>query len=373
MISICRSRESLDGDRDGAAFENTSNLNSNKQFNSTLAIPQNCYNPSDNGNSPYYPSQNSRSTHSICQSSTPKISNNAESMKHSGVFPSEEVSPVVLRNNSRSLRNNMVQNHPNHFGNPSYHNNFSSNTNLTKQSILITPSSSMLNIKHYTDCNGSGVEGIRYCGVNTDGVIMNPVLLHHEQMRKTNENDTKRNRQSVPAMWGYSSPKHSNSTTPTNFDSYLSRNNHLHESMGNNRFSVSRKASPTIDYNNQNGTYPPNYNNQNNLDHTNIPMIVEPPQNEYGVHRRISPQDQLLWTNGLKVPNVNGDQKRKISSPAMLGGISMDNIGATGNSIYLRHGTSFNCLNMVLNNFASPFIKTFANDDIDELTFLCMK
>ena len=111
--------------------------------------------------------------------------------------------------------------------------------------------------------------------------------------------------------------------------------------------------------NNQNGTYPPNYKNQNNLDHTNIPMIVEPPQNEYGVHRRISPQDQLLWTNGLKVPNVIGDQKRKISSPAQLGGISMDNIGATGNSIYLRHGTSFNCLNMVQNNFASPYIQSF--------------
>ena len=70
--------------------------------------------------------------------------------------------------------------------------------------------------------------------------------------------------------------------------------------MGNNRFSVSRKASPTIDYNNQNGSYAPNHNKQNNLDHTNIPMIIEPPQNEFGVHRRISPQDQLLWTNGLK-------------------------------------------------------------------------
>ena len=345
-------------------FGSTSSLNSKKEFNSTLAIPQNGYNQTAHRTSSRHVYQNSRTTHPTCHSSTPKISNNFESMKQPSLFPSDEVSPVVLRDNkNRNMRNNMVQNSSKNIGNPSFYNNFLSNTNLTKPSILVTPSSSMMNLKHHNEYNGSGVEEAKYCGVNTDGVIMNPVLLHQEHIQKRNENDTNRYIRSASTPWGHASPIYFNNTTTTNIDPNLSRSNILHERLGNNRFSVSRKASPTkVDYNYMNGIFPNHINNesdnynQNNLNHTKIPRIIEPGRNEYVSERRISAHEQLLWTGGLKLPTMNGDQERKLSSPAQLGGISMDNIGATGNSIYLRHGTSFNCLNMVLTNVASNFI-----------------
>ena len=101
-------------------------------------------------------------------------------------------------------------------------------------------------------------------------------------------------------------------------------------------------------------------------------MIIETTPNEFGMIRRISPQEQLLWGNGLKTPNSDGKQQIKLSSPPQLGGISMDNIGDTGNSIYLRHGTSFNCLTMVLNNFASNHTNNAVDDEIKLLTIVCM-
>ena len=281
------------------------------------------------------------------------MSNNVDSIKPTVMFPSDEVSPVVLRDKSRSLRNNTVQNPSMHMNNPAFSNSFLSNTNIPRPSILLTPSSTMMNVRNYPDYTGSGVEEMRYCGVNTDGVIMNPILLQQETVRKNKENDTKRHRQSLPVLGEFSSPHHSNNTTPTNFDPYLSKSNKLHEINGNNRFSISRKAIPTkVDYNHTNGIFPSHCNNHNDYNHLNpvdIPMIIETGPNEFNSPRRISPQEQLLWANGLMPPPIaSGKPERKLSSPAQLGGISMDNIGATGNSIYLRHGTSFNCLNMVL-------------------------
>ena len=361
---IYRSRESLDDERNRVGFGSTSILNSKREFNSTLAIPQNGYNQNAPGSSSHHSYQNLRTTHPSCHSSTPKISNNFESMKQPSLFPSDEVSPVVLRDKkNRNMRTNMVQNSSKNIGNQSFYNNFLSNKNLTKPSILVTPSPSMMNLNYCSNYNGSGVEGVKYCGVNTDGVIMNPVLLHREQVQKMNENDSNKYIRSASTPWGHSSPIYFNSITPTNIDPNLSRSNVLHEHLEKNRFSVSRKASPTkVDYNNTKGAFPNHINYgsdlyiQNNLNHTMVPRIIEPTRNGYVAERPISAHEQLLWKSGLKPPTTNSDQERKLSSPAQLGGISMDNIGATGNSIYLRHGASFNCLNMVLTNIASDFI-----------------
>ena len=308
------------------------------------------------------------------------MSNNVDLTNQSVLFPSDEVSPVVLRDKSRSQRCNMVQNHPKHISNPAFSNNFLSNTNIPKPSILLTPCSSMINVKNYSDNYGTGVEEIRYCGVNTDGVIMNPMHLHQQQIRTTSRNETKRYRQSLPAPGDYLPPNNSNTATSTNFDPYPSRHKNLHEMLGNNKFSVSRKASPTkVDYTNTNSVFPSHCNDRNdkecgftNLNHANIPMIIETTPNDFGMQRRISPQEQLLWANGLNPPTSDGKQLRKLSSPPQLGGISMDDIGATGNSIYLRHGTSFNGLNMVLNNFASNHTNNAVDDEMKLLTILCM-
>ena len=65
------------------------------------------------------------------------------------------------------------------------------------------------------------------------------------------------------------------------------------------------------------------------------------------MQRKMSAQEKMVWTNGLTPPSMNSGNERKLSSPAHLGGISMENLGATENSLYLRHGEAFNGFNMV--------------------------
>jgi len=283
----------------------------------------------------------------ICHSSTPKITNKVDTMMEpTTLFPSYEVSPVVLRESNTyngPLRTNMVQT-----SNPSKHNVTSLqnngifyNTKITNSSIMMP--SSMMNFKHDNNNTGSGFEQL-----NTDGVLINPVLLHQEQMRKMNNSSHLR---SLSTPCGQSLHKIFNSST--NLDTNTTTKI-LHEKPEHKTFCVSRKAAPTkVDYGRTNGNFVKNTNHldvarqQANLTDGYMPSIkASNGVNIYGAQRRTSAHEQMIWTNGL-TPPINPSNQRKLSSPAHFGGISMENVGATENSIYLRHGVDFNGVNMV--------------------------
>ena len=334
-----RSRENV---FDSSDEDTTDTATLRQRLSSTLSVPQN-----GPRQLPDTSSQISRIKQPICHSSTPKITNKVDTMMEpTTLFPSYEVSPVVSRESNTyngPLRTNMVQT-----TNPSKHdvasvqnNDIFYNTKITNSSIMMP--SSMMNFKHANNRTGSGLEKL-----NTDGVLINPVLLHQEQMRKMNNSSYLR---SLSTPCGQSLHKKFNSST--NIDTNTTAKI-LHEKPEHKTFCVSRKAAPTkVDYGRANGNFAKNMNHldvarqQTNVYDSYMPSIKESNGvNIYGAQRPTSVHEQMIWTNGLTLP-INPNNQRKLSAPAHFGGISMEHVGATENSIYLRQGVDFHGVNMV--------------------------
>ena len=304
----------------------------------------------------------------ICHSSTPKISNDAVAIDPSKLFVHNGVSPVVLRDTNRhgSQRSNntLVQN-----SNPSVPASLLNTTTSSHNPanapnyfpgerpssfhfLPSTPSSSMINIKH---ANNPGCLAVEQS--YKDGSMINKTILHLENGRKRmSERNDVCNRLSADLSiihglrYSSTSPiRHSTTNVNnTNFQNkvYL----HDNKNNGNDRFSLSRKSSPTkVDYGSCYGEFPTTNGHVSGI----------------AAQQRISTQEQILWSrHQLSVPpSTNTIRKhsspsyleplrietlRKLSSPALLeDGLRSENSSCAEISILARREASTNHLNTV--------------------------
>ena len=303
----------------------------------------------------------------ICHSSTPKISNDAVAIDPSKLFVHNGVSPVVLRDTNRhgSQRSNntLVQN-----SNPSVPASLLNTTSSHNPAnapnyfpgerpssfhfLPSTPSSSMINIKH---ANNPGCLAVEQS--YKDGSMINKTILHLENGRKRmSERNDVCNRLSADLSiihglrYSSTSPIRHSTTNVNNANFQNKVYLHDNKNNGNDRFSLSRKSSPTkVDYGSCYGEFPT----------TNGHVSGNAAQ------QRISSQEQILWSrHQLSVPpSTNTIRKhsspsyleplrietlRKLSSPALLeDGLRTENSSCAEISILSRREASTNHLNTV--------------------------
>ena len=344
-------------------FDNVDGVDRLRQdFSSTLSVPLDGHHSTHSSSS-----RNLRANTQICHSSTPKIAKRTEILEPANLFSSNDVSPVVPRdtNTYGSLRNNMVQK-----ANPAITTNVQNENiyNINNSSSSMASHFSLINSKHVS--SGSGV-----IQATKGGVLINPVQLHQEQVKMMNESDA---RSHLPIQsstyWGH--PSHHNIHSTTNFDTNTTKL--LHENkFGSNTFSIARKVAPTaVDYNCINGGFTKPIINP---DRARSPCVYS---NKFNLRnensrdqRRASLHEQMLWS-GLYPASINNVNIRKLSSPVQLGGISMEKIGATENSIYLRNRAALSGFNRVFVTFKSIFFRSHVGlhpDPTNKRNLLCSK
>ena len=304
----------------------------------------------------------------ICHSSTPKISNDAVAIDPSKLFVHNGVSPVVLRDTNRhgSQRSNntLVQN-----SNPSVPASLLNTTSSHNPAnapnyfpmerpssfhfLPSTPSSSMINIKH---ANNPGCLAVEQS--YKDGSMINKTILHLENGRKRmSERNDVCNRLSADLSiihglrYSSTSPIRHSTTNVNNANFQNKVYLHDNKNNGNDRFSLSRKSSPTkVDYGSSYGEF----------------LTTNGHVSGNAAQQRISSQEQILWSrHQLSVPpSTNTIRKhsspsyleplrietlRKLSSPALLeDGLRPENsTGCSEISILSRREASTNHLKTV--------------------------
>ena len=303
----------------------------------------------------------------ICHSSTPKISNDAVAIDPSKLFVHNGVSPVVLRDTNRhgSQRSNntLVQN-----SNPSVTASLLNTTSSHNPAnapnyfpverpssfhfLPSSPNSSMINIKH---ANNPGCLAVEQS--YKDSSIINKPILHLENGRKrmSQRNDVY-NRLSADLSithglrYSSASPIRHSTTNVSNANFQNKVYLHDNKNNGNDRFSLSRKSSPTkVDYSSVYGEC----------------ATTNGHVSDNSVQQRISSQEQILWSrHQLSVPpSTNTIRKhsspsyleplrietlRKLSSPALLeDGLRTENISCAEISILSPREASTNHLKTV--------------------------
>ena len=303
----------------------------------------------------------------ICHSSTPKISNDAVAIDPSKLFVHNGVSPVVLRDTNRhgSQRSNntLVQNsnpsvpasllNTTSFHNPANAPNYFPGERPSSFHFLpSTPSSSMINIKH---ANNPGCLAVEQS--YKDGSMINKTILHLENGRKRmSERNDVCNRLSADLSiihglrYSSTSPIRHSTTNVNNANFQNKVYLHDNKNNGNDRFSLSRKSSPTkVEYGSCYGEFPTTNGHVSGI----------------AAQQRISTQEQILWSrHQLSVPpSTNTIRKhsspsyleplrietlRKLSTPALLeDGLRTENSSCAEISILARREASTNHLKTV--------------------------
>ena len=276
----------------------------------------------------------------IYNSSTPKRDNKDNPIEPASLFSSAEVSPV-LRDSNLNARRNVVQN-ANSTKTSNLHNNNIFHKSKPTNSCIAQQRSSLVNVGFNVN-RGSGSQ-------QSDGVLINPILLHQQEVRRMKVNDIN-NSQSLLIPRKQTSLKHCSSTTNINTNT----NRVMHENLSYNKFLISRKAAAAkvnyqrtdvgevtipmkmVDIPKQSGSFVSKTHSINELSavqpHTRI--------------KRMCSQEQILWA-GFDTASNSTSFQRRLSSPVHIGAISMRNRCETDNSISLQQGLVHSFFNTVV-------------------------